>query len=190
MALCSPRESLLVDLCGDQPAILGQPDGALGISDWLVAGEDAAPDALQRLERAVSPTVNLLCVGTESQPPMERADLLVSLLANDPRNVIIDAGTQDAPLAATICAAAEQCSLVLRPCYLALRRAKQHQGRSTGVILLQEPGRSLRSLDVSEVLDLALVAEIQWDPAVARAVDAGLLSARVPRSLAKVMAKL
>jgi hypothetical protein len=72
---------------------------------------------------------------------------------------------------------------VLRPCYLGLRRALAHPLRASGVILVGEEGRSLSRRDVEEVLGVPVRAEVAHDPAVARAVDAGLLGRRVPRVL-------
>jgi hypothetical protein len=51
------------------------------------------------------------------------------------------------------------------------------------VILVAEGGRSLGRRDVEEVLGVRVRAEVAHDPAVARAVDAGLLTSRVPRRL-------
>jgi hypothetical protein len=77
-----------------------------------------------------------------------------------------------------------QSLLVIRPCFLALRRATQASCRPSGVILVREPGRALRTRDVEHALGVGVVAEVDVDPAVARAVDAGLLQARLPRPLA------
>jgi hypothetical protein len=71
----------------------------------------------------------------------------------------------------------------MRPCYLALRRAQLAPIRPSGVILITEDGRSLTRRDVEEVLGVPVRAEIPNEPAVARAVDAGLLTTRVPRNL-------
>ena len=46
--------------------------------------------------------------------------------------------------------------------------------RPTGVVLIDEPGRALTSRDVEHALGVPVVAEARLDPAVARAVDAGL----------------
>lgn len=77
--------------------------------------------------------------------------------------------------------------LVIRPCYLALRRASHfiHRDdfRLNGVIVVNEEGRALTPKDVSTVLRLPVRATINIDPAVARAVDAGLLGSRIPGSL-------
>jgi hypothetical protein len=96
-------------------------------------------------------------------------------------NVVVDAGTGCPPQA--LHDAAEQSLLVTRPCYMAIRRAQQSSLRPTGIVLVDEPGRALTSSDVEHALGAPVVAEVRLDPAVARAVDAGLLIARLPRSL-------
>ena len=72
---------------------------------------------------------------------------------------------------------------MLRPCYLALRRALDAGLPAHGVVLVREPGRVLTAKDIEDVLRLPVRAEIEVDPAVARAVDAGLLAGRLPRLL-------
>ena len=66
--------------------------------------------------------------------------------------------------------------LVLRNDYLSLRRALTALHTTTGIVLITEPHRSLERRDVEEVLGRPLVAELHLDPAIARAVDAGLLT--------------
>ena len=78
--------------------------------------------------------------------------------------------------------------LVLRPCYLALRRAVDAPLRPSGVVLVAEPGRALGRRDVEDVLDAPVRAEVPVSPAVARMVDAGLLSRRLPRLLERALA--
>ncbi len=110
------------------------------------------------------------------------SSLAAALTAAEPA-VVIDAGTgtPDAALAA----AATHRLLVTRPCYLGLRRAVAAGVQPTGVVLVTEPGRALSARDVERALGAPVVAEVQYDPAVARAVDAGLLASRLPRPLAQ-----
>jgi hypothetical protein len=72
---------------------------------------------------------------------------------------------------------------VLRgPCYLALASLVTTPGPPPdGVILVVEPGRSLSATDVTEVLGVPVVATVEVNPAVARAIDAGLLAVRLHR---------
>lgn len=119
----------------------------------------------------------------------ERGDLLAGLLAADARPIVADCGTPFSngadPAALTLAASASVSLLVLRPCFLALRRAAAAPLRPSGAVLVTEPGRALGRRDVEDVLGCPVRAEVAWDPVVARAVDAGLLASRLPRTLAR-----
>lgn len=81
--------------------------------------------------------------------------------------------------------------LVTRACYLALRRASSCSMEPyTGVILIAEPGRALDAHDVAHCLDRPVMATIPFDPAISRAVDAGLLACRLPKSLSTALTPL
>jgi MinD-like ATPase involved in chromosome partitioning or flagellar assembly len=181
--------SLLVDLAGDGPAVLGlpEPDGP-GLAGWLAAGAEVPADALGRLEVAAGPGLRLLPRGTGHLDP-SRGDVLAALLATDPRAVVIDCGSLPAGVALAVAAGATRSILVTRPCFLALRRALAAPLRPSEVVLLTEPGRSLTGGDVEDCIGAPVVAEVSVDPAVARAVDAGLLSARLPRGLARELGR-
>jgi hypothetical protein len=119
---------------------------------------------------------------------VDRADLLAGVLAADPRPVVADCGTLrpgDAGAAVTVAASASVSLLVVRPCFLALRRSAAAPLRPSGVVVVAEPGRALGRREVEDVLRVPVRAEVPWDPAVARAVDAGLVAARLPRTLAR-----
>jgi len=105
--------------------------------------------------------------------------------------VVVDAGVvggggEGGP-AFDLTATATTSLLVLRPCFLALRRAVVAPLRGNGVVLVDEPGRSLGPGDVEAALGLPVVAVVPWDPAVSRRVDAGLLAAALPRDLARAL---
>ena len=53
----------------------------------------------------------------------------------------------------------------------------------TPSILVNEPGRALRAADVERAVGQRVIATVDVDPAVARAIDAGLLAARLPHLL-------
>ena len=108
-------------------------------------------------------------------------------LARYERPVVIDAGSSPVGAALDVAASAAVSLLVMRPCFLALRRAVAAPVRPSGVVLVREPGRSLGRRDVEEALQVPVCAEVDLEPAVARAVDAGLLAARLPRSLAHAL---
>jgi hypothetical protein len=117
--------------------------------------------------------------------------LLAAALGSEARLVVVDCGTfgidavPEVPLELAACAT--QSLLVVRPCYLALRRAQRAPIRPSRVIVVAEPGRALTAPDVEAVLGVPLLAEVVSDPAVARAVDAGLLASRLPRGLERAL---
>jgi hypothetical protein len=55
------------------------------------------------------------------------------------------------------------------------------------VVLMTEPGRSLTAEDVEAVIGAPVRAEVAFDPAVARAVDAGTFLDRIPRTLERAL---
>jgi MinD superfamily P-loop ATPase len=82
--------------------------------------------------------------------------------------------------------------LVIRPCYLALRRALDLgvTASAAGVIVITESGRALEERDVAEVTGLPVVTNIPVSPTIARAVDAGILAARLPKDLRSAAADI
>jgi hypothetical protein len=179
--------ALAVDLAGDLPAALGlaEVDGA-GVAEWLAAAPDVAADGLARLERPVTAGLGLVGRGRGALLAGP-ADALAGLLAADPRPVVADCGVlrpDDPAGAATVLAAGATRSLVvLRACFLSLRRALDAPVRPSGVVLMVEEGRALDVDDVEAALGVPVVARVRVTEAVARAVDAGLLAHRLPRTL-------
>lgn len=185
LVLSEVRPALLVDLAGDLPAVLGvtEPDGP-GVAAWAAAGSEVPADALSRLEVPVRPGLDLLPRGRRGSIEAERAALLGGLLAADDRDVVVDCGVVDesSPLLPLV-ASTTTSLLVTRPCYLGLRRAVVAPTRPTGVVLVDEPGRALDRADVEGVVGVPVVATVALEAGIARAVDAGLLASRLPRSL-------
>ena len=187
LARSSPDGALLVDLAGDAPAVLGLPDPTGPCTaDWL-AEPDATPEALRRLEIDAGHALSLLPWGasTDHSIASDGERLLDAL--NGPRPVIVDCGSRLAGAALTVAASASVSLLVLRPCYLALRRALVAPVCASGIVLVQERDRVLGRRDVEDVLGIPVRAEVPWDASVARMVDAGLLATRVPRVLERAM---
>lgn len=173
---------VLADLAGDGPAVLGlpEPDGP-GLAGWLAAGDDVPADGLARLEVQASPRLALLPRGP-GPLLLDRAAVLASLLDRGPRPVVVDCGTTE-QVATALVDGAQRSILVIRPCYLALRRAMASSLRPSEVVVIREPGRTLSRHDVESAVGAPVRAEIEADPAVARAVDSGLMAGRLPRSL-------
>lgn len=192
LARAAPSGALLADLAGDLPTALGLAAGptGIGLADWLAAGPDVPDDALERLEVDAGARLRLLpWRGAQDAPTTDvgRGEALAAVLSADPRPVVVDCGTAGAGAALAVAASATVSLLVIRPCYLALRRALDAPLRPSGVVLVTEEGRSLGRADVEDVLGVPVRAEIRVDPTVARAVDAGLLAGRLPRGLERAL---
>lgn len=190
-------DAVLVDLGGDAPAVLGapEPDGP-GLSDWLAADDAVGPAAIDRLTRPVADGVELVWRGRRRIGGAERAELLAAHLAGLGRPVVIDLGSLVPPPAADasdevrriLLDRSDRSWLVTRPCFLSLRRALSVGRRPDGVVLVAEDGRALGRTDVEDVLGVPVIATVPVDAAVARAVDAGLLAARLPMAIARPLA--
>ena len=184
LVLSQRGATTVVDLAGDLPAALGiaEPAGP-GVLEWM-ASPTADAAALARLGVPVSETLQLLPRGSTPTTAPRWANL-ANALGHD--NTVIDAGTGIPP--ADLVAAADHTLLVTRPCYLALRLAAASGVQPSGIVLVGEPGRALTARDIERSVGAPVVAELHYDPAVARAVDAGLLAARLPATLSHALTR-
>lgn len=179
IALSDYRPTTLIDLDGDLPAVLGlrEPNGP-GVTEWF--NSDAPADALDGLTLDANPSTRLLPRGNQplNAAPERWRDLIGWAESHGP--VIVDAGVGAPP---TPIPDGANNILVTRACYLALRRAIAEQGHADGVVLVTEPGRALGRQDVEAALGTRVIAEVSTDPSIARMIDAGLISGRLPPSL-------
>lgn len=177
-ALASATPTVLIDLAGDAMMVLGlpEPDGP-GVHDWLRS--DATPERLAHLEQPATDTLSVVPAGRRDVADGDhRWFELGAHLRAEPRRVVVDAGTGRPPDALT--AAADESLLVTRSCYLALTRAAALDADPTGVVLVEEPGRHMGAADIEASVGAPVVATVLLDPAIARAVDSGLLVSRLP----------
>jgi hypothetical protein len=194
-------ETRLADLGGDQPAILGLPPAAPtlaaaggtaageGLTGWLSVGPSALTEWLDEMAVPAAPGLALLPRGPgalERIVPEAGAALAISL--GGAGLTVLDAGSAAAPAAQAAVEVADAAVVVIRPCYLALRRAvaDPRLERSWGAILVEEPGRALDAGDVAAVLGIPIVGRVPVRADIARAVDAGVLRDRLPLPLASL----
>jgi len=85
-------------------------------------------------------------------------------------------------LATSLLETAKNSLLVARSCYLGLRRIARSPWQPSGVILLREAGRALTVSDVSDLAKSPVIAQLELDIRVGRAIDAGLLASALPDS--------
>ena len=182
----------LADLDGDQPAIFGfASEPELGLFDWLAAGPETPSEALDRLAVEVAPGVGLLPSGRatsllDARPAAEAGAALAVALRDGPLPVVVDCGRAAEPAARAVTEVADATVVVVRGCYLALRRAvgSGALAATSAAVLVEEPGRSLSRREVADVLGVPVVARVPFREQVFRAVDAGVLATRLPDSLA------
>lgn len=185
----APGGALLVDLAGDAACVLGLPEGAhsapgAGDRSWW----NDLPCRIEEMHGCDG--LSVLALAPARLAAADGAALL-DRLESDPRPVVVDAGVLSSghrcddtcSVAGEVAAAATHSLLVLRPCFLAVRRALLAPIRPSGIVLVEEPGRALTVADVERTLDVPVRARVRVTPQVARAVDAGLLAVRLPESL-------
>jgi hypothetical protein len=181
----------LIDMSGDTPSALGMSEPASeGISEWLSATDHPGAEALNNLMLPVTAHLGVIPRGRNIIVPSlvnpdRLRDLALAITESD-LPTIVDAGSGLATI--PILLHATRSLLIIRPCYLALRRASLLTTPPHGAIVITEPGRALGVHDIESVVGAPVLAEIPFDPAIARAVDAGLLAGRVPTLLAKHLA--
>ncbi|MCU1459436.1 MAG: ATPase involved in chromosome partitioning [Actinomycetia bacterium] len=179
-----PGGCRLADLDGDQPAIFGLPkDPTTGLADWIALAPHVPSDALERLAVDVAPGISLLPRGGVDAARHAAADAGAALavaLRDGEVPTVADVGRPSTPSAHGLVEVADHSVVVVRGCYLALRRAVQSEllERASGVVLVEEPGRSLGAREVADVLGRPMLARIPVRAATARSVDAGVLAAR------------
>ena len=182
----SDRPTLLVDLDGDLPDVLGVPQPAAGIAEWVAAGAGVPGDALDRIAVDVGPRLRLLGRGLGPVDDPDRLAVLGRLLADSRDPTIVDLGRLPNPAADALLVTAGRSVLVLRPCYLAVSRARALTTTPTELVIVRDAGRALRDRDIADALGVPVRATVPVDVEIARAVDAGLLAHRMPRRLRRV----
>jgi MinD-like ATPase involved in chromosome partitioning or flagellar assembly len=192
LASISSRTSstLLVDLAGDQPAIFGSVTPVAGLADWL---QSPHSDSLVATAIDIDDDLRILPTGDTSLPHPESSawtELTRHLVERSRAdvNVVVDIGCHSAPPA--LVEVADRVVLVVRPCYLTLRRAVTLGNLADSVVVVDEEHRALRPRDVESVLGLPVVAVVKSHPMVSRRVDAGILHGRLPDSLANPLREL
>ncbi|MGH9038906.1 MAG: hypothetical protein ACRDZ3_01615, partial [Acidimicrobiia bacterium] len=173
--LARRRPTLLVDLDGDLPAIAGAvpsryrpPVGSYPyptLAHWLAAGPMAETDALDDLVQPVGDRLGLLPLGARilsmtGFPAESGAALAVALSAGP--TAVVDAGRAEHHIQRALVEVADASVLVVRGCYLALRRAVDDDltARAAGVVVVEEAGRALGPVEVADVLGCPVLATV------------------------------
>ena len=184
-------ETRLADLGGDQPAILGLPPltSLVTLEDWLAAAPATPTEWLDDMAVPVVPGLSLVPGGPAARAASPEAGAALAVALRDGGVAVVDLGSGADEIdgaGRAVADVADAALMVLRPCYLALRRAvaDPRLASSDGAVLVEEPGRALDADDVSAVLGIPVVGRFPVRAEVARAVDAGVLRDRLPAALA------
>lgn len=190
------RDVRLIDLGGDAPAIVGVrvPDH-LGIGDLLRAAPATPTTALDAISVDIGERFSYVGPGRVDraagcEPPAAEAGLSVSQFVNAVRShaaiCVVDCQTVGTALERALVANSDLALIVVQPCFVLLQRTTQLQSlvaASSGVVYLEDQGRSLTAADVGGILGRPLLAKIQRSHEVARTIDAGVLLRRRPAAL-------
>lgn len=175
------QKTVIIDLCGDIPATLGMPEpSGPGINDWLSETYSSHNESLFSLGQELSDNVLVVHRGSQFITGEPRWDALAECLAHSKFAVVLDAGVAVVP--PVLAQAVTTVATVVKPCYLTLRRAINVTKPIT-VYVVKEEGRALTVDDVKHVLGVSMATVVPYNPAIARAVDAGLLPSRVVQLL-------
>jgi hypothetical protein len=178
-------KACIVDFGGDVPSVLGMAEPAnRGVRDWLAA-PSREPDDFFGLYVQATSTLSVVPAGNAAAFD---EDALHDLIGTAEPHTVLDFGTLQPPESIRQSINADW--LVIRPCYLALRRAARLRVRPKGVVVVRESGRSLTSRDIESVVGAPVVGHISVSDGVARSVDAGLLATRLPKQLAEELEAL
>jgi len=189
----------LVELEGDAGAAfrsISRPDGAPTVDEWLRSA--APPERLDELAAATEPAVLSWAVDRDSSlettpaRPERWRELHAWCVRRELRTgspVVIDAGAHAAAVLAADGEGSASTLLVTRRCYLGLRRATRRQPPDA-IVMIDEPLRALTRRDIERSVGAPVVAALSWDPAIARAIDAGLTLTDAPRPLRRCGAQV
>ena len=171
------RRVIVIDAGGDVASILNRPH--VEAADDLAAGLTAAGpvDGVELVHLPADRIDSGTAQGT-SELVADGATIIVDA-GSDPSVVRRFDGVRPRP----------QRVLVVRPCYLAVRRATAVPYTPDHVVLIRERLRALTADDVERALALP-VTTIQHDPIIARAIDAGLLVTHAHRWLGRPLRQL
>ena len=168
--------TVLIDLCGDVPAAAGMAEPTTpGINDWLSESSTSDAQALVTLGTPFDNGLVIVHRGSSFVKGQPRWSDLANAITTLPMNIVIDAGITFLP--DELRRAVTHVTMVVKPCYLSLRRASRMQ-RPTQLFVVCEESRALTIKDVGHVLGMPVTCEIPYTPAISRSVDAGMLPSR------------
>lgn len=184
---CARSDVLVIDTAGDVSAVAGLPAPAgPGICDLAASDHPLTSEALARVALHV-PALSMIPAGTTPAYEITEARWRHLPGAVPPEQAaIVDAAT-NAEVAAI---AADRRIMVIRACYLALRRAAAMAVRPDEIVLVADHYRAITERDIEATLAAPVTATVPVTPLVARTIDAGLLTTHLPSVLTRSLRPL
>lgn len=120
-----------------------------------------------------------------------KAKQIVDALSNNETNYIVDIGTRVNETTNALVEASDLVIMVMKGCYVSLNRASAHPYTSSTdtCIVISEPGRTITTKQISDVLKLNCIIEIEARRDFAKCIDAGILIFRTPRNMINAVDK-
>lgn len=194
-ALAARRPATIIDLAGDQPAVLGVDESAgQGITDWLAS--NAPLDALDRLATPIGPQLRLVHRGAAAPAAnaATRWNALAAAVASLSHLVVVDAGAHPPAALCPEFGSPPRDGMVdiavTRLGFLELRSLAALDTPPSGLVVVNDELHAHTPADASAVTGAPVLAVVASDPKIARAVDAGVLTARPPRALTQPLERL
>jgi hypothetical protein len=158
-----------------------------GINDWLREHSTSDAQAIMTMGTEFDNGLIVLHRGSPFVEGQPRWADLARAISSSPIDVVIDAGISFIP--EELRQAVSHITMVVKPCYLSLRRASRMQ-RPTELFVVCEEGRALTIKDVGHVLGMPVTCEVPYTPAISRAVDAGMLPSRAEQLFGPYMTSM
>ena len=202
------NSTILVDLCGDAPALFGLPTTHRpGLLDWCAADESVGPEAIGPLVVHHGPPGRALALLNAAPQPatpaapsspaldrpadlattgsLDRLHLAMQWLSRSFDCVVLDAGHRTDDVAETLVQLCDVGVIVIRPCALSVRAALRSTRSVVGAVVVGSGGGALHADDVGAFLGVPTLGHVPTDRSIAAAVDAGSFGRRVPRELVR-----
>lgn len=183
---------------GDVETVVGvDSESEYGFIQWTEA-KDPTANNLARIATSISDNFSFVSYSSVKndkynapapsqsiQEKNQKAAQLVEALSNNESNYVIDIGTNVNESTNAIIEASDIVVMVIKGCYISLNRASSHPYSSSAdsVIVLSEPGRTITSKQICDVLRIKCVIEIEARRDFAKCIDAGILIFRTPKNM-------
>lgn len=181
---------------GDLDSIVGiETESEYGFVQWLESANPTVTN-LDRISNSVFENLSFVKFSSVKRDAysniieiesadVEKFEKITTALSGEENICVVDLGTRVDAISNSIVAASDLVIMVMKGCYVGLNRATAHPYSQyvDAAIVIEEQGRSIGSRQISEVLKINCIIEIDARRDFARAIDAGVLIFRTPKNM-------